>query len=1090
MKSRLVGLAAILLLVAILTAAPAALAVVGADLIPQTLPTWDQIRTALTGNDDGTLALGTVTLIAWAAWAVLAAAVLLEIAARLRGVHTPDLRGLHLPQIAARKLVATAALVFAATPTAAVHTPATPSYAITAPPAHATAELDVLTASRASTAAPAAVGAAPQAPSAPAHTDEPAALAPTTYTVRRGDCLSHIARDQLGDATRWPEIVALNPGTLADHPDLIYPGTVVRLPDTIASPTGTATYTVRPGDWLSTIARDQLGDTTRWPEIVTLNPQLADHPDLIQPGTVLRLPAPATAPASTGDTTPAVQDTVVPDPTPTPAVAPITPPVSTAPATPSPVTPPASPHPEATTADRSVPSVPSGATQVLPDTDAAETDESDRAPAPWLLAGLSAGGALLAGSLLMLLRRRRCARFRHRRPGRTLAAPAPRLGPVEKTITAIGSLTAPTVEHLDAVLRRLAATAAHNHTAVPDLAAVELTATHLVLHLRTPATPPPPWQAATGTAWHIPADLPVDVIGPDLPDQPAPYPLLATIGADDNGHMWLLNLEDLDLTLTGDPTYAGDLARYLVAEIACHPWASGTIVDLVGVGEELVGLDPDRIHHHPPGTDDPIEDALAEAVHTIDRATDANLDVPTARSAGVGADAWPARLLLVDANDTQPVLGQLLEVVRTHLGRTATCVLLTGQPPATTSRVVEVTADGRLTVPDLGLDLVAVGLTGDEARGCALLLAQADDVRDVPVPIDDQATEGWRALADQAGALRAEHTLPRPDSADEAIEGSGSLLDQPDQTYLDAGATTTTDLHTLAPAVAPGVRDTVHAADPSLDRDVAMWFADNCPLPRLRLLGPVKATTRGTPLVKRKPYMTELLTYIATHPHGATPAEVADAFTLTAAKTREYVRIVRDWLGTNPRTGEAHLPDARYSPGATYRGTPVYQVLDLLVDLDLFRRLRLRGQASGPEGITDLVTALRLVEGRPFDAPVQRRAGGGWTWLIDGDRLDEHAAVAIVDVAHLVVTHALAAKDLATAHHAAETAAMAAPYEEIPRLDLAAVASAEGHLAEAGRIIRDQVANRSDDDGPPPELPARTEDILTRRTDWHGTKAS
>ena len=58
-------------------------------------------------------------------------------------------------------------------------------------------------------------------------------------------------------------------------------------------------------------------------------------------------------------------------------------------------------------------------------------------------------------------------------------------------------------------------------------------------------------------------------------------------------------------------------------------------------------------------------------------------------------------------------------------------------------------------------------------------------------------------------------------------------------------------------------------ADPTLDADVAAWFADDCPLPRLTLLGPVRARTRGTPLIDRKPHMTEVLTYIATRPHGA-----------------------------------------------------------------------------------------------------------------------------------------------------------------------------------------------------------------------------
>jgi hypothetical protein len=73
---------------------------------------------------------------------------------------------------------------------------------------------------------------------------------------------------------------------------------------------------------------------------------------------------------------------------------------------------------------------------------------------------------------------------------------------------------------------------------------------------------------------------------------------------------------------------------------------------------------------------------------------------------------------------------------------------------------------------------------------------------------------------------------------------------------------------------------------------------------------------------------------------------------------------------------------------------------------------------------------------------------------------------------------------------AAETAALAAPYEEIPRLDLAAVAAAEGHHAEAQRIIRDEICNRTDDDNAPPELPTRTEEILRRRQGWTDTKAS
>jgi hypothetical protein len=175
-----------------------------------------------------------------------------------------------------------------------------------------------------------------------------------------------------------------------------------------------------------------------------------------------------------------------------------------------------------------------------------------------------------------------------------------------------------------------------------------------------------------------------------------------------------------------------------------------------------------------------------------------------------------------------------------------------------------------------------------------------------------------------------------------------------------------------------------------------------------------------------------------------------------------------------PSTGRRHLSDPRDSAAARARGIGVYQVEDLLLDVDLFRRLRVRGESRGADGIDDLRQALRLVTGQPFD----KLRPGGWTWLYEGDRLDHHLICGIVDVAHLVTTHALAEGDLNTARAATQIATAAAPYEEIPRLDLAAVAGAAGHRQEAARILRDQVCNRSDDGDPPLELSERTEQIL------------
>jgi hypothetical protein len=147
------------------------------------------------------------------------------------------------------------------------------------------------------------------------------------------------------------------------------------------------------------------------------------------------------------------------------------------------------------------------------------------------------------------------------------------------------------------------------------------------------------------------------------------------------------------------------------------------------------------------------------------------------------------------------------------------------------------------------------------------------------------------------------------------------------------------------------------------------------------------------------------------------------------------------------------------------------------VDADLFARLRVRGQARGADGIGDLAMALSLVSGMPFD---QLRAGG-YEWLTEGVRIDQHLVCATVDVAHVVTTHSLATGDLPAARAAAELAQLAAPYAEIPRLDLVAVRAAEGHVEDSEAYLRGQVCNRCDDGGPPEDLSQRTQAILRGR---------
>lgn len=64
---------------------------------------------------------------------------------------------------------------------------------------------------------------APEPQAAPSPADR-------THTVVPGDTLWDIAAAELGDATRWPEIYALNTETIGPDENLILPGQVLRLP--------------------------------------------------------------------------------------------------------------------------------------------------------------------------------------------------------------------------------------------------------------------------------------------------------------------------------------------------------------------------------------------------------------------------------------------------------------------------------------------------------------------------------------------------------------------------------------------------------------------------------------------------------------------------------------------------------------------------------------------------------------------------------------------------------------------------------------------------------------------------------------------
>ena len=292
MKTRLVGFAALVALFGVVAGVPWLLLRWGADLTPDQLTLTD-VLDVLLRRDDGTAALVAITVIAWIAWAVIGISVAVELVAVLRGVTAPRLPGLSWPQWGAHQLVAAAALLFATASLASSAGPAATPPAAAAP----------LTAPSDSSAGPRAAVA-----------DEPdTALAASgnrgaarTHLVRTGDTLWGLAERYLGDGTRYRELARLNADQLDGQPDLLHPGTRLRIPNE-SDRDRPHTVTVKRGDTLTGIAARELGDPSRYRDIARASRhitqpgggQLTD-PDVIDIGWKLRIPAddPSTDPAA------------------------------------------------------------------------------------------------------------------------------------------------------------------------------------------------------------------------------------------------------------------------------------------------------------------------------------------------------------------------------------------------------------------------------------------------------------------------------------------------------------------------------------------------------------------------------------------------------------------------------------------------------------------------------------------------------------------------------------------------------------------------------------------------------------------------
>ena len=301
----------------------------------------------------------------------------------------------------------------------------------------------------------------------------------------------------------------------------------------------------------------------------------------------------------------------------------------------------------------------------------------------------------------------------------------------------------------------------------------------------------------------------------------APYPTLVAVGVADDDATWLLDLEAANLVdLRGDRGACQDLARFMAAELALNVWSDDIDVSLAGFDEELVTLNPARLRRQ----ETPDVAALVKAVRRAREATETTgLAVVAGRVDGRGVDSWtPTILINGSASAPQQFRGDVERLIEDLAGGPAripiALVALDAGPASSSGATISLDSDRRFTLQPWGVQMVANRLTTEDARTLNALLDDRDTA-DQPMPAAS-GSQPSDHLSDEAGALRVALTEPRVEAGTQ-----GSLLPHPDATYVASAATTTADLAALSPSVPARTRESVLAVDPSLDDDVADWYA-------------------------------------------------------------------------------------------------------------------------------------------------------------------------------------------------------------------------------------------------------------------------
>ncbi len=345
------------------------------------------------------------------------------------------------------------------------------------------------------------------------------------------------------------------------------------------------------------------------------------------------------------------------------------------------------------------------------------------------------GAPLLAAGLLLALGRRRRQALWQSALGavdgrRGMEPPTPTGAAADAQDALLVGADPEGVRLLDLSLRGLAASLAEESRPLPTVYAAWLSNGDLHLQLAQPAgRPPAPWQLGQDQTFWLLARTDAERYG-DV-DTAAPYPGLVSLGTMDDSRL-LLNLESVPgiVSLTGSESDRAAVFASVAAELATNGWSDRMTITLVGFGQDLTPLAPSRLRHL-----DDIE-ALVETMEAETRQRRGALgaaghdSVLTGRTGPAQHTRWAPHLVLLAAEPNGEDAVKLAELAAdaSRLGIGYLVGTESGDLPGAAWEL-EITGEGKLLAPLLGLELDAQVLPLAQQRAVVELFTAADPER-------------------------------------------------------------------------------------------------------------------------------------------------------------------------------------------------------------------------------------------------------------------------------------------------------------------------------------------------------------------------